>query len=191
MTMMTETRDKLPSAHMFPQVYIDLGIDVGDLGCVMLDLEPLEVSDVIAEEDLYYSEDMEFAQGIVSQEKCHCTLLYGLMSSGPAMKKHIDAVLDGWSLDQVEIAGVGYFESTSEENPYYCLIAELVVTSKLMEGNGRLQFLPSINTFIGYKPHITLAYIVKDEQKRDDYVKELNAKFVGATVPVVGLNYGS
>lgn len=192
MAMMTETRGKMPSAHMFPRVYIDLGIDVSGLGCIMIDLEPLEVSDIIALEDLYYSEDMEFAQGIVSEDKCHCTLLYGLMSSGPAMKKHVDAVLDGWSIAEVEIAGVSYFESTSGDNPYYCLIAELVVTPALIEGNGRLKFLPSIDTFIGYKPHITLAYIKSgDEQKRDNYIEKLNARFVGISPRVTGLNYGS
>lgn len=182
----------MPTAHMFPQVYIDLGIDVSGLGCIMLDTEPLQVDDIIAEEDLYFSETMKYAQGIVSQSVPHCTLLYGLMSSGTAMKKHVDAVLEGWDIDDVEIAGVSYFESTSEEDPYYCLIAELVVTPALIEGNGRLKFLPSIDTFIGYKPHISLAYIKSgDEQKRDKYIERLNARFVGMSPKVIALNYGS
>lgn len=195
MAMMTEVRSKMPSAHMFPQVYVDLGVDVSDLGCIMLDVEPLQVDDIIDTEDLYFSDNMEFAQGIISQDKCHCTLLYGLMSSGPAMKKHVDAVLDGWDIDEVEIAGVSYFEGTSEEEPYYCLIAELVVTSKLLEGNGRLRMLPHCDTFINYRPHITLAYIRSDntdsEDKRDDYIGKLNARFVGMSPKVIALNYGS
>lgn len=190
MAMMTETRDKMPSAHMFPQVYVDLGVDIRDLGCIMLDVEPLQVDDIIDPEDLYFSKNMEFAQGIISQDKCHCTLLYGLMSSGPAMKKHVDAVLDGWDIDKVEIAGVSYFESTSEEDPYYCIIAELVMTPALIEGNARLRFLPHIDTFASFKGHITLCYIIKDDVKRDEYIEKLNARFVGMTPQVLQLNYG-
>jgi hypothetical protein len=56
------------SSQQFPQVYEDLGIDTNNLGCIMLDVEPIEVSSVIDPEDLYHDPEDEFTQGIVSAD---------------------------------------------------------------------------------------------------------------------------
>src|SRR5664279_5771365 len=63
------------SSQQFPQVYEDLGIDTNSLGCIMVDIEPIEVSSVIDPEDLYFDPEDTFAQGIISEDTPHVTLL--------------------------------------------------------------------------------------------------------------------
>jgi len=90
------------SSRQCPQVYEDLGIDTNKLGCIMVDTEPIEVSSVIDPADLYHDPEDEFAQGVISEDAPHVTLLYGLLSSGQAMRKHVDTVLNGWDLGSVQ-----------------------------------------------------------------------------------------
>lgn len=178
------------SAKLFDKMYEDLGINTSKLGCIMLDVEEIKVSDVIDEADLYVSDDPDhqYVKGIVSEDVPHVTLLYGLMSSGPSIKKHVDTVLKDWSVDTVEIANVSFFYGDGKEG-FVTIVAELVVTSELLEGNARLRFLPHIDTFPEYKPHITLAY-VSDKSDYQSYIETLNEELTGELVKVVGLNYG-
>ncbi len=181
------------SAQQFSKVYEQLGINVGDLGCIMLNTEPLKVSDIVPEEALYFANDKvnhKYVDGIVSEDKPHVTLLFGLMESGPTWKKQIDEVLEGWALKTVEVSNVSFFESNYDDEQYYCLVAELTLTPKLVEGNSRLRLLPHIDTFPEYKAHITLAYIKQDATLRDELLYALNNRFAGAQVKVTGLNYG-
>jgi 2'-5' RNA ligase len=176
------------SAAQYPQVYVDLGLDTEQLGCIMADTEPIMISSVIDQADLYYSEDQEFTQGIVSESVPHVTLLYGLLSSGPAMQKHVDAVMASWSLAEVQIEDVTAFGAN--DSPYACLVARLVQTPALMEANARLRLLPHIDTFSDYTPHITLAYVDNDAGKVADYVDELTRRLARTVVAVKGINYG-
>ena len=181
------------SAHQFEEVYKNLGIDLGKLGCIMIDTDPIEVSSIIAEEDLYYAADPEahrYIDGIVSEKVPHCTLLYGLLRSGPELQPHVDALLDGWQLEKLQIAGVTAFDSRLADEPYYCLVAELSLTAELVEGNARLRMLPHIDTFPAYRAHITLAYIRKDEERRDLYLDLLRSALIGREMAVRNINYG-
>lgn len=182
------------TASQFPDMYRDLGIDIGNLGCIMVNTDPLQVSDIIAPEDLYAPEDSNHDMGAVSETSPHLTLLYGLMSDGHAMQKHVDTVLADWSLDSVEVGSVDYFDIVDGETgiEYYCLIAKLVVTPELLEGNARLRLLPHLETFpLEYIPHITLAYINKvDDAKLNEYLKALNTRFALETIGTTSLNYG-
>lgn len=187
------------SAHKFKKVYEDLGIDTGKLGCIMLDVQPIKVGDTIAEEDLFYAdpEEHKWIQGVVSEEVPHITLMYGLLRSGREMQKHVDTVLelvDGGDLPDhipkmIEIEEVSFFYSNEPSQRYVTLVALITVTDELIELNERLKFLPHLNTFIGYKPHITLAY-VKDSCNWQGYIKKLNENYKGATVRTTGINYG-
>lgn len=178
------------TAHQFPDVFKQLGIDLGNLGCIMLDTGPLKVSDLIKPEDLYKSDKHKYIDGVVSETVPHVTLLYGLMRSGPELQLHIDQVLEGWELKAVTVAGVSYFESREADESYYCIIAKLKVTPELLDGNARLKFLPHIDGFPTYQPHITLAYIKHDETVRDELIYALNERFAGKLVNVQGINYG-
>jgi hypothetical protein len=179
------------TASNFPQVYQDLGIDTGRLGCIMADTEPIVVHDVIPEDALYYADPdrHQWIQGIVSEKVPHVTLLYGLMRSGPELQKHVDAVLDGVVLDRVTIERVEFFYSNDPGENYVTLVAGLQVSDALADANARLRLLPHIDTFPQYKPHITLAY-VKNTSDWTTYISPLEDKLKGIEVRITGLNYG-
>ena len=101
----------MSKAHDFPQVYKELGYDLSKLGCIMLDLEPLEL--LVDKDKLYYAsnKDRFWIDGLVADKTPHVTLLYGLLRSGLEMKKHVDTVLSGVDIGSVTIDHVGYFES--------------------------------------------------------------------------------
>jgi hypothetical protein len=47
------------SASQFPDVYANLGIDPNKLGCIMLNVEPIQVSNIILYDDLYMADPEE------------------------------------------------------------------------------------------------------------------------------------
>jgi 2'-5' RNA ligase len=186
------------NSHQFKEVYEWLGIKVADLGCVMLDVAPVlfksnEVREVFEDIGNYFykseNNDRFWIDGFVAQKTPHATLLYGLLQPAENYKRHIDRVLEDWKAEPLKIKEIGFFESPYEDDPYYCIVAHLEVTKNLKEGNDRLQFLPHINTFAGYKPHITIAYIEKDDTYRDEIITSL--KFLeGKELEVTGVNLG-
>lgn len=186
-------------SHDFPEVYKWLGINLNKLGCVMLDLEPLSNMWSIEQDGasvaLYYSKNKErfWIDGWVCDKIPHITLLYGLLDEAKNFESHIEKVLKGWNLKEVEIEDVGYFDSPYPDEEYYCIIAHIKVTDELLEGHRRLEFLPHINTFAGYKPHMTVAYIDKNqgEEYRDTLIKNFKEAWVGKKMKVKSeLNLG-
>lgn len=184
------------SKQVVEQVYQELGIEFDNLGCVMLDVEPIKVSDVISEDELYYSPDPvggKYTQGIVSETLAHVTLLFGLMESGVKWKPQVDELLDGWNVPSVEIESVSHFPSANPGvEPYYCIVAKLKVTPGLLDGHERLENLPHISSFGDeYIPHITLAYIKQNDAVLYDVQNALGFRLVGMSIRVLGTNYGS
>lgn len=181
------------SSHDFEQVYKDLGINLDTLGCVMADIEPGPgMTGHGGASGLYYAKDKTrfWINGWVADKNPHVTLLYGLLKSGREYAEQISAVLDGWKMDEVEIEDIGYFDSPYEDEPYYCIIAHLKVTDQLLDAHTRLQFLPHINTFNQYRPHMTIAYINKDEEMRDRLLKTFNKLWAGKKLKVKpGISY--
>lgn len=179
------------SAKSFPQVYEFLGIDTGRLGCIMLDTQPIVVSDIIPTADLYVQEDAEdYLKGYISEETAHVTLLYGLLRSGQELKNHVDMVLAGWSAESVTIEKVGFFYGEDENGTQFITVVAFIEPDvNLLEGNARIRLLPHIDTFPEYHPHITLAY-VKDSAEWNEHIAVLNERYAGKKVPVVRLNYG-
>lgn len=180
------------SAHQFDEVYKDLGYSLDKLGCIMLDLEPLNFK--VNEDALYYAKDKKrfWINGNVAGKTPHVTLLYGLLRTGEEYRKHVDIVLPTDKLPkEVVIDRVDYFDTPPNvDEDYYCVVAHLKVTPALQEAHDRLQFLPHIDTFTGYKAHFTLCYIKKNERTRNAIVGALNAKYAGKTVRAKGINYG-
>jgi len=164
----------------------------------MLDLEPLNNMYSIEWEGagcaLYYSKNKErfWIDGWIADKQLHTTLLYGLLEEGKSFEPHIEEVLSGWELDEVEIESVGYFDSPYEDEPYYCIIAHIKKTPKLIEGHQRLQFLPHINTFAEYKPHATICYLDKfqGEGYRDRTIEEFSKLWTGKKLKTKELNLG-
>lgn len=175
------------SSRDYPDLYSDMDIDVDDLGCIMLDLEPMEVLGHMplgSEDDLF--ENPSWDQGALPAETVpHVTLLYGLLENGNKWKNKVDQLLDGWNLNSVKIDHVGYFDTSDS----YAVVAHLEKTPELVDGHERLTLLPHINTFSEYLPHMTLAY-VKKEADVDSWVDTLNKVYAGKTVQAAGINYG-
>jgi 2'-5' RNA ligase len=179
------------SAYSFPNLYDEMDIDKDKFGCIMLDVTKIPVMDYAqaTEDDLFTSNDAEsYMQGAVAEHTPHVTVLYGLMESGQAWRKWVNIVLKGWHPETVTVDKVGYFDIPGKDN--YCVIAHIQVTKQLKEGNGRLRILPHVDTFMEYKPHVTLGYIKKDKEILDRWVENLGTKLNGKKLTVQGINYG-
>lgn len=180
------------NSHLFESVYKDLDIDLDKLGCIMLDIDGKNIPNLIEEENLYFTPDDKkfWIKGFVAGKTPHLTLLYGLLESGLVWEKQVKTVLEGWDLPSVTVKEVGYFESPYENEPYYCIVAHIEITPKLLEGHQRLEFLPHINTFAGYKAHLTLAYVKKYDIIRDNIINLYNKALKGSQLTVTGINLG-
>lgn len=181
------------SANDFPHVYASLGINVNKLGVVMADTEPIDVLELVTkgEDDLYRSADKEkfWIRGDVASTGAHVTLLYGLLQHGTKLKAEINEVLRDWSLDTVTIEKLGIFDSPYDDEPYKCIVAHIKVTPELLEGHARLELLPHINTFLKYRPHVTLAYVKEGAEKR--WLRELGNGLIGKKLAVTQINLGT
>lgn len=185
--------DKQLSAHEFKEIYEQLGIDLSSMGCVMLDLAPITIKDE-ANYNFYSStnEKRFWIKGWVAGKTPHVTLLYGLLSPAEQLKEQVRTVLRDWKINEVIVDDVDFFESPYEDEPYYCIIAKIRPDANLIEGHQRLEFLPHVNTFAGYVPHFTLAYLEKNEEARDRLIDELRVLLKGQSLKVKPkLNLGS
>lgn len=179
------------------QVYKEVKEAIGSgnsLGCIMIDTEPIVVSDVISDLDYYYSDKHDYVNGNVSEDVPHCTLLYGLLRSGPQWEVLVNKLLqikDGvpgrWFPEELVIDKVSFFYG--QESDYVTIIALIKVTDDLLEGNNRLKRLWHTQDFPDYKPHITLAY-VKASSPWEDYVRQLDTKLMGTSIKTIGINLG-
>lgn len=179
-------KDQL-SIREFPEVVSALGVDLNDLGCVMLDvIPPRELAVIkrqVPEAALAFDPEKFWVRGWVAESSPHITLMYGLLEKPSLRPELVKQVLEGWSIDEVEIEGAGYFESA---DPYLPLVAHIKVDERLLEGHERLGFLPHINTFTKYKIHMTVAYINKDigEQAMKKIAFDVNRSLVGKKMEV-------
>ena len=187
------------NSHQFKEVYEELGISLDKLGCIMLDLKPLGNMYSIAFDGpgvaLYSSKNKDrfWIDGWVADKTPHITLLYGLLDSGKNYEKYVEQVLRGWRLSSIEIDHIGYFDSPYEDESYYCIVAHIKVTPELLEGHQRLEFLPHVNTFAGYRPHMSIAYISKEQGElyRDNIIQQFNDLWAGKKLEVSSeLNFG-
>lgn len=183
----------------------DLGIDVGQLGCIMLDVAhperdgapplPIPVKELLPNTWGYTSSNPALSHVNGIQTEHHITLLYGLLPQ--VRRRHVDEVLDGWTgLDvSVKTDTLDVFKSPIPDEPYACIVArQLSPSREIAEAHARLSLLPHINTHPQFKAHVTLAYVRLD--RVEDALLELRRSF-GARdsyVPILfrpkRLNYG-
>lgn len=174
------------NSSQFPTVYEELGIDFDTLGCIMLDIDQTTLPQFKNPESLFENSNNSLASG-----NAHITLLFGLMKSGTEWKKQVNEVLAGWTCGSVIVDSVSFFDiNDPEQEPHYCIIAKIKVTPQLQEGHARLQLLPHIDTFPEYIPHMTIAYVLHNDQIRDDVIEYYQARLVGKSLTVTGINYG-
>jgi 2'-5' RNA ligase len=194
------TDDKALTLEQSKLIDEKLGIDNDKIGCIMLDVEPLEVTRYVPDsaDDLYISTspDHKYVNGAVGEQTAHVTLLYGLCKFVPGFttveefKELVDIALDGWKVEDVTIATITQFESHDPNEDYWCIVGELEITEELLMGNIKLKALPNTQDFISYRPHITLAYIKKDDDTLDKWITHLDNWYRGRKLKVTGINYG-
>mgnify|MGYP006207296391 CR=1 FL=1 len=153
------------SAHQFPDIYEEFGIDLSKLGCVMLPTETPDTS-FIDESDLYVSPDpAKFWIKGRAGDNAHVTLRYGLLPQ--VRRKHVDRVLADLTLPSyIQGMRLEKFDSPYPDEPYECIVLRIYPENvmdrseaDLLMLNQNLAYLPNVNTFPGYKAHITLAYV--------------------------------
>lgn len=180
--------DASVSARDFPGLHEDLGVDPKNLGCIMVDAEPLAILDHVEDgaADLVTATDRHDHQmGAVAEVEPHVTLLFGLLENGNVWKEQVDTVLDGWKMDSIEIEEVDYFDTPDS----YAVIAHVKKTPELIDGHERLTLLPHVATFSEYRPHLTLAYVDKSADV-DKWVSALGKAYNGKKLKTKGINYG-
>ncbi len=156
----------------------ELGIDVGGLGCVMLDVDaPVKVADVIPQSWAYTSANPKLGRVDGIQTEHHVTLLYGLLPQ--VRRAHVDEVLDGWTgLDaSVKTDMLDVFESPLPDEPYSCIVARQSWNAgdEVLDAHQRLSLLPHINTHPVFRTHVTLAYVRRD--RTTQALQELHRAF--------------
>lgn len=186
-------------AHDYKEIYEMLGYNLSKLGCLMLDTEPIKTIYYQIMQDgitAYFPEykaknkDRFWIDGFVADKTPHLTLFYGFLQEAGCYKWHIEKLLEGTNISSVKIEDVTFFESPYEDEPYYCIVAKVEKTPELLEAHNKMTLIPNIQTFPDYKPHITIAYIIKDEAVRDDFIIHLKKELVGKELKVNGLNFG-
>lgn len=194
--------NKEVKAHDYKEIYEMLGYNLSKLGCLMLDTEPIKNTYFIGMDDgtgiispsfpAYYAKDKSrfWIDGYVADKTPHLTLFYGFLQEAGCFKPHIEKLLKDTNISTVKISEISFFESPYEDEPYYCIVAKIEKTDDLIEAHNKMTLLPNIQTFPDYKPHITIAYIIKDETIRDNFIEYLKKELLGKELKVIGLNYG-
>lgn len=169
----------MKNAHDVPQIYERLGIDLRDLGCLMIDTES-PVDGEIDSSSTYTSSDPKkfWVDGLL--DWWHATVRYGFLDG--VTRADVDAVLVGMPVPiELNVIGTEVFPSPYPAEPYDCLVAR-VESPELTDLNTALGILPNVNTFAEYKPHITIGYF----QPGSTGAVSLKDK-----VKTLGFNYGN
>ena len=146
----------MKNAHEFDGLYDDL-FDFAKAGYVMIDTSsPYNFYPNGIREFQYVSPDPDkyWMKGIM--ENWHVT------ARGPldpkVRQKHCRQVLEHVNLPKELMLGpVEVFPSPYEEEQYECVVV-LVDDPALFQLNQQLAVLPGVQTYIPYKPHLTLGY---------------------------------
>ena len=156
--IISEREISMRSAREAKWVYDELGVDLDTLNCVMAKVTPPEIN--LPEWYKYHANNKKrfWIAGVVGEDS-HVTLRYGLFPE--VKRRHVDAVLEGWSLDELGKRELMVFDSPYPDEQYKCVVLA-VESDALSEANARLCMLPGINTFKDYIAHITIAYIHED-----------------------------
>lgn len=172
------------SAHEAKHIYDELGIDLSDLGCIMAMMTPPEID--LPEEWLYYANDKKrfWIDGVVSHS--HVTLKYGLLDG--VKRAHVDRVLEGWELDDVQAKDIMIFNSPYDDEPYKCIVLA-VESDTLRDANKLLSMLPNVSTFKEYQSHLTLAYVHEDSVT--EAVDLIRTQIQGYSPRFIELDYGN
>lgn len=176
----------MTTIHDFKSITDGLNVYPNELGVVMLDFEPVE-DNIIPSEWEYYSPDQEgwWIKGWVG-DRAHLTLKYGLLQQAWELSTEIKTLLSGLELPQVEVSGTTSFYDPG--NPYAAIVLTLKDSLELMEFHRRLSYLPHIDTYTPWVPHVTMAYVFK--KFANQAVSTINKQMLGRKLIPTELNLG-
>lgn len=173
------------------------GLKTSDLECVMLDVAPIPVSQIMGEnynsDHLFFGDidELKYAQGAVAETEAHLTLLFGIHPS-ETYREDVKSIVGDFEYDVpdlVFVSHIGYFPSYIEGQEYYCVVAHLQHKQDILALNRRLTALPHTNQHPEYKPHVTLVYLKRDAPLHL-YLDKLSHALNGRAFPVMGVNLG-
>lgn len=150
----------MTTIHDFKKLTDKLGIFPNELGAVMLDFFPI-TDQILPDEWLYYSpnQDEWWMKGWVGH-KAHLTLRFGLLKQGYELKDEIYELLRDLPLPSVNVIDTTHFQDPG--NPYAAIVLKLADDPALLEFHRRLSYLPHIDTYTPWVPHVTVAYVHTD-----------------------------
>lgn len=140
-------------------LYELLGIDTGELGCMMVKFStPTILLNQIPEHILYHDPADPGEYGKVFDS--HVSLLYGLLRPAHETREAVDLVLRGLSFSEKFLfASADWFSPLDQ--PYDVLYIPPVHKDMFVDAHRRLSRLPHVNLYPEYTPHLTLAYVKK------------------------------
>lgn len=170
----------------FKNVTDSLNIYPNELGAVMLDFEPVN-EQIIPEEWCYYTskQDLWWVKGWVGSS-AHLTLKYGFLKKAYELKDQINALIGDIALPHVEIEDATVFAQPDAD--YVVIILRLLEDPTLLELNRRLSYLPHIDTFTPWLPHVTMAYVKAEYARQCMYL--VTDQMSGRILAPKGLNLG-
>lgn len=176
----------MTSIHDFKSVTDGLDIYPNELGAVMLDFEPVE-DNIIPPEWEYYSPNQDdwWIKGWVG-DRAHLTLKYGLLQQADEWSAEIKALLSGLDNPQVTVSGATNFQEP--RNPYSAVVLTVEDSPDLMEFHRRLSYLPHVDTYTPWVPHITMAYVLKNYAEQATTM--VNEQMRGRKLISTGINLG-
>ena len=91
-------------------------------------------------------------------------------------------------MDDMFIREIKAFPPAPGED-YACLVGVVESWGKLEQAHKLLSFLPHVNTYLEYIPHLTLGYV--DADRKDEALKLLHQNRIGGlNLTPFGLSYG-
>lgn len=178
------------------------GVDVKNLGFVGLKFDPLAVQEELSHDsesgvailpsDYVYASDGDYrtwVAGPVGETGAHVTAKYGLLHPAHEMMDVVNELV-GWPRDlTATVTDIEVFPSPYDDLKYGCLVARLG-GDDLLEINAALSTLPHVDSFVEYKPHVTLAYL-KPVIARHAGIPEAMRWLLGKKLTVTGIDYGT
>ena len=120
----------------------------------------------------YVKNDAEGGSG--TNGEVHATVKYGLLTEDP---DDVEKVVEGVEPFLVTLGDMGVFENKNEGT----VVLKLAVESPgLMALNKRVcKMLRHVDTYVDYKPHVTIAYLVWDDNDPRYYKEFFDKTFAG------------
>lgn len=186
---------KTKSIHDYENIIKDLDLNINNLGSVMLPVNAVDLfegsnGNFLNSMDLYKSSTpLKFWINGDVTNRAHATLLYGLLTPAYKQQENIDELLASWERPKfLTVDDISVFPSTDPQEPYGCVVAH-VSDDSLYEAHKRLSYLPHVNTFPDYRPHVALAYV--KEEVAEHWAEVLSWSIVRLEVLGEDLDYGS